>query len=356
MKEEIYNINIANERLLPPPKQIKATLPLSNQAKGFIFSSRNAVRKIINRQDHRLLLIVGPCSIHDLKAAQEYASRLKELASECHDLFLIVMRAYFEKPRTSLGWKGFINDPNLDGSFCIDQGLSKAREFLLNLAELELPAATEALDPITFQYIDDLVSWTAIGARTTESQTHRELASGLSAPVGFKNSTDGSIIAAVNAIKAASQPHHFLGINQQGKVTILQTKGNNYCHLVLRGGDRTNYDSVSVAICEKELARFDLRRNIIIDCSHANCFKDQSLQPLVFDNCVNQIIEGNKSIIGLMLESFLNAGTQPKNAELHHLKYGVSITDPCIDWRTTESTIRRAYQKLQEVLVNRQPD
>lgn len=356
MKEKLYNINIASEKLLPPPQQIKSALPIPSQSREFVFSSRNNIKNIINRKDHRLILIVGPCSLHDLRAANEYAIKLRDLASECSDLFMIVMRAYFEKPRTSIGWKGFINDPKLDGSFCIDTGLSKAREFLLKLATLELPAATEALDPITFQYLDDLISWAAIGARTTESQTHRELASGLSAPVGFKNSTDGGILAAINAIKAASQPHHFLGINQQGQVTVLQTKGNQYGHIVLRGGDRPNYDSVSLAICERELTKADLINNVIIDCSHANCFKDHVLQPLVFDNCVNQIVEGNRSIIGLMLESFLYEGTQPSTVSLRDLKYGVSITDPCIDWDTTASTIRKAYKKLKDILPNRSID
>ncbi len=352
--DQLNNVNVASQDLLPTPAQVKAALPLSDQARETVVRGRDTVRRILDRADPRLFVVVGPCSIHDVKAAHEYAARLKRLAQEVADTLVVVMRVYFEKPRTTVGWKGLINDPFMDDSFHIEKGLYLARELLLHLAELGLPTATEALDPITPQYLSDLITWTAIGARTTESQTHREMSSGLSTPVGFKNGTDGSLAVAINAMKSAAQGHHFLGINQDGQCAVFRTRGNRYGHVVLRGGNgRPNYDSVSIALCEQELEKNKLPRNIVVDCSHGNSNKDPSLQPLVADNCVNQILEGNRSIVGLMLESNLNAGNQPIPADLSQLKYGVSVTDACIDWATTERTLRSARAKLKDVLPAR---
>jgi 3-deoxy-7-phosphoheptulonate synthase len=257
------------------------------------------------------------------------------------------MRVYFEKPRTVAGWKGYINDPHMDDSFRIDQGMRRARELLLAIAELGLPAATEALDPLSPQYLGDLVSWYAIGARTTESQTHREMASGLSAPVGFKNGTDGGLEVAINAVRSAATAHSFLGIDEQGETAIVRTRGNRHGHVVLRGGGgRPNYDTVSVRLAETALAKAGLPAKLVIDCSHANSMKDPALQPLVFHDCVHQILEGNRSIVGLMLESHLEAGNQAIPQDLAQLRYGVSVTDACIAWDNTEQTLRRADQDL----------
>jgi 3-deoxy-7-phosphoheptulonate synthase len=266
------------------------------------------------------------------------------------------MRVYFEKPRTTTGWKGLINDPHMNDSFDIEEGLQRARRVLLDINELGLPTGTEALDPISPQYLSDLIAWSAIGARTTESQTHREMASGLSTPVGFKNGTDGGLLVAVNALLSVSKPHSFLGIDQDGQVAVIRTKGNRYGHIVLRGGAKgPNYDSVTIALVEKELARNSLPANIVVDCSHANSNKDPSLQPLVMNDVVHQVIEGNQSIVGTMLESNINAGSQPIPADLSRLKYGVSVTDACIDWTSTEKLLRDARQKLKDVLLNRMP-
>jgi len=351
MTGRLSDVNIVSQQLLPTPREIKQRLPSNAACEEFVWSSRAALRGILDGEDRRRFVVLGPCSIHDLDAALEYARRLRGLADEVRETMLLVMRVYFSKPRTTVGWKGFINDPDLDDSFRIDEGLKKARELLLALANLGLPAGTEALDPIIPQYLDDLISWNAIGARTTESQTHREMASGLSTPVGFKNGTDGNIQVAINAMQSASLPHHFLGINQDGQVTVLRTSGNRYSHIVLRGGDRPNYDSVSVAICEKMLRQHSLPVNIMIDCSHGNSFKDPDLQPLVLDNCVNQILEGNRSIVGVMLESHLHAGSQKIGPDLSKLAYGVSITDACIDWETTEHAIRKAHRNLQKMMA-----
>lgn len=347
----ISNVNVVSQELLPTPEQVKAALPLSPVAERTVLSGRDIVRRILARRDSRLFVVVGPCSIHDIAAAKEYAGRLRTLAGEVADTLVLIMRVYFEKPRTTVGWKGLINDPFMDDSFHIEKGLFLARELLLHLAEEGLPAATEALDPITPQYLSDLVTWSAIGARTTESQTHREMASGLSMPVGFKNATDGSLTVAINALKSVSQPHHFLGINQDGQCAVFRTRGNADAHIVLRGGgSRPNYDSVSVTICEQELARNGLVPNIVIDCSHGNSNKDPALQPLVAEDCAHQIIEGNQSIVGLMLESNLHWGNQPIPKDLKQLKHGVSVTDACIDWPTTEKLIRGLRAKLKDVL------
>lgn len=346
MTGQLSNVNIASQELLPTPREIKQTLPLNPAREEFVWNSRLALQRILDHQDDRRFAVVGPCSIHDVRATLEYAQRLKDLADEVSSTLLLVMRVYFSKPRTTVGWKGFINDPRLDDSFRIDEGVRMARELLLTLADMGLPSGTEALDPIIPQYLDDLITWNAIGARTTESQTHREMASGLSTPVGFKNATDGNIQVAINAMQASAQPHHFLGINEAGQVTVLRTRGNRYNHIVLRGGDRPNYDSVCVAVCEKKLRAHNLPVNIMIDCSHANSFKDPSLQPLVLDNCINQILEGNRSIVGVMLESNLHGGSQTVGPDLSRLAYGVSITDACIDWETTERAIRKAHRNL----------
>ena len=348
------NLNVDGMSDIPSPAEVKDRLPLSEAAARTVLEGREAVRAILERRDPRLFVVVGPCSIHDPKAALEYAKRLKALADEVKDTFVVVMRVYFEKPRTATGWKGYINDPRMDDSFRIDEGIVLARELLMQLAELGLPTGTEALDPICPQYLADLVAWYAIGARTTESQTHREMASGLSAPVGFKNGTDGGLEVAVNAIRAASQPHGFLGVNQDGRTSVIRSKGNAHGHLVLRGGGgRPNYDTVSVRLAENALAKAKLAPNLVVDCSHANSMKDYSLQPLVFADCMHQVVEGNRSIVGLMLESHLEAGNQAIPANLADLKYGVSVTDACIDWPTTEELLRRGRRDLKGRLAAR---
>ncbi len=347
MQERLQNINVVSSELLPTPEQVKRRYPLPPTAEDFVFRSRGAVRRILDREDPRLFVVVGPCSIHDPAAAREYARRLQVLARRVEETLFVVMRVYFEKPRTTVGWKGLINDPDMDDSFHIEKGICLARELLLFLADAGLPAATEALDPIMPQYLSELVTWTAIGARTTESQTHREMASGLSTPVGFKNGTDGSLAVAINALQSARHAHHFLGITQQGQSAVFRTRGNRYGHIVLRGGGgRPNYDSVSIALCERELESAGLPGSIVVDCSHGNSNKDPGLQGLVAENVANQILEGNRSIVGLMLESNLHWGSQPIPSNLAELKYGVSVTDPCIDWETTEGLLRSLDERL----------
>ncbi|EAU67226.1 phospho-2-dehydro-3-deoxyheptonate aldolase [Stigmatella aurantiaca DW4/3-1] len=327
---------------------------MTERAAESVLSGRRALMDILNRKDPRLFVIVGPCSIHDPEAGIDYARRLRQLADEVRETIHVVMRVYFEKPRTSTGWKGFINDPRMDDSFHIAEGMERGRRFLRDVAELGLPAATEALDPIAPQYYGDLISWTAIGARTAESQTHREMASGLSTPVGFKNGTDGSLDAAVNGILSASHPHSFLGLNENGEAAIIRTGGNACGHLVLRGGGgRPNYDTVSIALAEQALAKAKLPGNIVVDCSHANSWKKPELQPLVMRDVVHQIREGNRSVVGLMLESFLEAGNQPIPADLSKLRYGCSVTDACVDWGTTAEALRSAHKVLSEVLPAR---
>jgi 3-deoxy-7-phosphoheptulonate synthase len=348
------NVNVREMIKLPSPLEVHERVPLTDAAAKTVLDGRSDVRGILQRSDQRLFVVVGPCSIHDPKAALEYAARLRRLADEVRETLFIVMRVYFEKPRTSVGWKGFINDPAMDDSFRIDEGIIKARELLLALAEMGLPTGSEALDPICPQYLSDLITWYAIGARTTESQTHREMASGLSAPVGFKNGTDGGLDVAVNAIRSAAQPHAFLGVNQSGTTCVVRSKGNAHGHLVLRGGGgRPNYDTVSVRLAEQALQKAKLATNIVVDCSHANSMKDHTLQPLVFTDCVHQIVEGNRSIVGLMLESNLSAGSQTIPADRSQLRYGVSVTDPCIDWAATEELLRRADRTLKPVLAAR---
>lgn len=352
--QQTENLNILSLDNMPSPREIKERLPLSDAAARTVETGRLAIEQLLDGKDPRLLVIVGPCSIHDPVAGKDYAQRLKRLADELADTLLIVMRVYFEKPRTSTGWKGFINDPRLDDSFHIEEGMQLAREFLRTVNEIGLPAATEALDPISPQYLGDLVSWTAIGARTAESQTHREMSSGLSTPVGFKNGTDGSVDTAVNGILSASRPHSFLGINESGRSAIVRTRGNRYGHLVLRGGGgRPNYDSVSIAMAEDLLTKAGLPANIVVDCSHANSSKKPELQPLVAFDLARQIEHGNRSVVGLMLESFIEAGQQPIPRDLSQLVYGRSVTDGCLDWQTTETTLKKLAAELNGVLRQR---
>ncbi len=351
---QLENVNVLSQEVLITPEALKEEMPLSDGAAKTVSEGRQTINNILDGKDHRLFVVVGPCSIHDVRAAREYAERLRALSEELSDTLYLVMRVYFEKPRTTIGWKGLINDPHLDDSFDIEQGLHIGRRLLIDIAEMGLPAATEALDPISPQYLQDTISWSAIGARTTESQTHREMSSGLSMAIGFKNGTDGSLSVAVNALKSVSHPHSFLGINQKGNVAIIRTRGNRYGHVVLRGGGgKPNYDSVSVALCEQDLEKAGLRQAIMIDCSHANSNKDPALQPLVMQDIAHQIIEGNGSIIGLMVESNLNWGNQSIPENLADLKYGVSVTDACIDWATTEKTLRDMADKLRDVLPAR---
>ena len=351
---DIENVNVTDFDPMPSPEEIHLRVPLSGNATQTVMQSREALRNILDRKDHRLFAVVGPCSIHDPVAGLDYASRLKALADEIGDTLLLVMRVYFEKPRTTTGWKGYINDPDMDDSFQVNKGMEKARAFLRDVAELGLPAATEALDPISPQYLGDLIAWTAIGARTAESQTHREMSSGLSTPVGFKNGTNGDVSIAINAILSASRPHNFLGINGEGKTSIVRTSGNPYGHLVLRGGDgRPNYDTVSVRIAEQALVKAKLPPNIVVDCSHANSYKNPELQPLVMSDIVNQVRYGNRSLVGVMIESNLFAGNQPIPEDLAQLKYGCSVTDACVDWETTEQMLREAANQLRDVLPNR---
>ncbi|MBV6526679.1 3-deoxy-7-phosphoheptulonate synthase [Ursidibacter maritimus] len=339
---------MVNEKLLLTPKMLKEEFPLSEKIKQQIEKSRKIVSDIIHKRDTRQLIVIGPCSIHDPISALEYAKKLKVLSDEVSDKLYIVMRVYFEKPRTTVGWKGLINDPNLNGTFDIEKGLRVARKLLLEIAELGLPLATEALDPITPQYLADLFSWSAIGARTTESQTHREMASGLSMAVGFKNGTDGNLTVAINAMQASAQGHSFLGISQTGQVTILQTKGNPDGHVILRGGKTPNFENQYVQECEQALRKANLPEAIMIDCSHGNSNKDYYRQAIVAEDVLQQLLNGNKSIIGLMLESHLFAGNQSSEQPFEQMKYGVSITDACIDWQTTETLLTHFAEQLRK--------
>lgn len=351
---KVDDVNIASQTLLITPKEIKEKLPLTDKARATVAEGRDTIRNILDRTDPRLFIVIGPCSIHDTKAALEYAERLKALSDEVSDVIYLVQRVYFEKPRTTVGWKGLINDPYMNNTFKIEDGLHIARKLLLDMAEMGLPTSTEALDPITPQYLQDLISWSAIGARTTESQTHREMSSGLSSPVGFKNGTDGSLDVAINAMLSVQHPHRFLGIDPNGRTAITVTKGNPYAHVVLRGGGgKPNYDSVSVALAEQALKKAKVSTNIMVDCSHANSDKNPALQPLVMENVTNQILDGNTSIVGLMVESHLQAGSQSIPENLDELKYGVSVTDGCIDWDTTEKAIRTMANKLRDILPTR---
>jgi 3-deoxy-7-phosphoheptulonate synthase len=345
--KKITDINITSKTQLPTPVELCNKIKRSSDVEQFVVETRNAINKIIFGDDPRLLVVVGPCSIHDLKSGKEYAERLAKLSEDLSDRLLVVMRVYFEKPRTTVGWKGLIMDPKLDGTSDIPLGLEIARSFLTEVLELGLPTATELLDPITPQYIADLICWSAIGARTTESQTHRQMASGLSMPLGFKNATNGDLKVAINAIQAASQPQTFLGIDNAGQANAITTKGNPNCHIVLRGGsDGPNYSTSHVADAMDKVAKENLEPAIMIDCSHANSNKNHELQASVFHEVVDQSIT-NKQIIGAMLESNINSGKQSFPQDKANLQYGVSITDACIDWETTEKLLKDAYTKLE---------
>ncbi|WP_151777515.1 3-deoxy-7-phosphoheptulonate synthase [Acinetobacter brisouii] len=351
---DIDDINIQSIQPLVTPAQLKEELPLSEQAYQTVLKGRDTIRKILDGEDKRLFVVIGPCSINDPKAAHEYAERLKALSEKVKDTLYLVMRVYFEKPRTTIGWKGLINDPDMNDSFNIEKGLRIGRKLLLELNEVGLPCATEALDPNSPQYLHDLISWSAIGARTTESQTHREMSSGLSSPVGFKNGTDGGLTVATNAMQAVKHGHSFLGLNEDGQVSVIRTNGNPYAHVVLRGGNgKPNYDATSVAEAEQALAKAKVSNKIMIDASHANSNKDPYLQPLVLKNVTEQILDGNKSIVGLMVESHLKGGRQDIPDNLADLEYGKSVTDSCIDWDTTEKTLLQMHDALKDVLPNR---
>ncbi|OLF38264.1 MULTISPECIES: 3-deoxy-7-phosphoheptulonate synthase [unclassified Psychrobacter] len=351
---DIDDVNIEQFIPLITPAELKAELPLSNEAYKTVLKGRHTIQDILDGKDKRLFIVIGPCSIHDIKAAHEYADRLAVLAKEVEDTIFVVMRVYFEKPRTTVGWKGMINDPDMNDSFDIEKGLRTARKLLLDLNEKGLPCATEALDPNTPQYMQDLISWSAIGARTTESQTHREMSSGLSCPVGFKNGTDGGMTVAVNAMQAVKEGHSFLGLSADGQVSIIKSKGNAYAHVVLRGGNgKPNYDETAVAQAENELAKGKTNSKIMIDSSHANSGKDPYLQPMVIQNVAEQIQKGNKSIIGMMIESHLKGGNQKLTEDLSQLEYGKSITDGCLDWDSTVTAIHNLRDTVKDILPNR---
>lgn len=352
--KRVEDLNIESISQLITPDQLKVEMPISEEAVASVQTGRQVIRDILDRKDHRIFVVIGPCSIHDVEAAKDYAQRLRDLSEKVNDTLYLVMRVYFEKPRTTTGWKGLINDPYMNDTFKIEDGLHISRQLLLDLAEMGLPLSTEALDPISPQYLQDLIAWSAIGARTTESQTHREMASGLSSSVGFKNGTDGSLTVAINALMSVASPHRFLGIDQTGQVSIVTTQGNPYGHVVLRGGDgKPNYDSVNISLAEQALAKADLVPNIMVDCSHANSNKDPALQPLVMDNVTNQILEGNQSIIGLMVESNIKHGRQNIPSNLDDLEYGLSVTDGCISWEETEKAILSMRDKLKDILPGR---
>ncbi len=341
------DLNVVETRTLPSPTALLAELPKTTAQAAFVAHSREDIRRIIFTDDRRFLLLIGPCSIHDVDAGRDYARRLAALAREVSDRVVVVMRVYFEKPRTTVGWKGLVMDPHLDGSHDIAAGLRLGRTFLGDVLDLGLPTATEFLDPITPQYVADLVCWGAIGARTTESQTHRQMASGLSMPLGFKNGTDGSLQAAVNAIKAAGQPQTFLGINLEGAASAVVTRGNPNCHVVLRGGAAgPNFSPDHIAQTEALLAKANLPKSILVDCSHDNSAKKPELQPEVMRALLTQIAAGNRSIMGAMIESNLSAGNQAFPVPKETLRYGVSITDGCIDWPTTEALVREIHTAL----------
>jgi 3-deoxy-7-phosphoheptulonate synthase len=343
---KIQDLHVVSTQALVAPRVLKQELPVTEAIADTVVEARQTIRRILRGEDRRLLCVVGPCSIHDPVAALDYAQRLARLRARLIDRMVILMRVYFEKPRTTVGWKGMINDPHMDDSCDMREGLVRARRLLLEINGLGLPAGTEMLDPITPQYIADLVSWAAIGARTTESQTHREMASGLSMPVGFKNSTEGNLQVAVNAIESARRPHSFLGITQDGVTAIVRTSGNPDTHVVLRGGRTPNYDAASIEECGRMLVKAGLEPRVMVDCSHAQTNKDYRKQPAVLAALCDQIRAGSRAIMGVMLESNINPGNQPLLADRSALKYGVSITDPCIDWPSTERCLLEAADAL----------
>jgi 3-deoxy-7-phosphoheptulonate synthase len=346
-----YDIRVAQVAPLLSPEQLRREFPMTPQAEKAVTEGRTAIENILTRKDHRLLIVVGPCSIHDPKGAMEYARRLHVLHRELGDIFFIVMRTYFEKPRTSIGWKGLINDPHMNDSCDIESGLRIGYKLLMEVAELGLPAATEFVDSIVPQYLADLVCWASIGARTTESQSHRELASGLSMPVGFKNGTDGSLQGAIDALRTALRPHSFLGIDQEGCTGVVRSKGNPFGHIVLRGGRaRTNYDAISIKEAAQQLEKSGLPTGLMVDCSHANSGKQPARQELVWKNLMEQLTakDGCPPLIGAMLESNLHEGNQPMQSDPAQLNYGVSVTDACISWETTETLLREGAAMLRK--------
>lgn len=343
------NLKIKSITPIIAPTDLRQVFPLNEGGSEFITSSREQIKSILHGRDKRLMIVVGPCSIHDTKGAVDYAERLSALAAELSDQLFIIMRVYFEKPRTTVGWKGLINDPDMDSSHKISKGLGVARGLLCKMTELRLPVANEMLDPITPEYLADMICWGAIGARTTESQTHRELASGLSFPIGFKNGTDGNLQIAMDAMVAALHSHSFLGINREGLTSIVQTTGNPDVHIVLRGsGKKPNYHPEDIARTEEMLEKGGLFPTIMVDCSHGNSEKNHEKQPAVLDAVITQIENGNRSISGVMIESYLEGGNQSISADRSKLKYGVSITDKCIDWVTTERILRDAHARLKK--------
>ncbi len=351
--EPLFDLRVDRTDVLPAPGLVKDDIPASTAAMRTVAEGRRAVQAILEGRDPRMFVVVGPCSVHDPESALDYARRLAALAAEVSDTLLIIMRVYFEKPRTTVGWKGLINDPLMDDSFQIEQGLRIARKLLVDINALGLPCGTEALDPISPQYLGDLIAWSAIGARTTESQTHREMASGLSTPVGFKNGTDGSLAVAINAMLSARSGHAFLGVNGDGRVAVIRTSGNSDGHLILRGGSAPNYDSAAVADAEEALAGAGLAQRIVIDCSHGNSRKNFARQPLVLHDVIHQVLEGNRSLVGVMLESNLHEGSQKIPADRSALRYGVSVTDACLGWDDTAKALRRAAQDLAPALKRR---
>lgn len=340
------NLKIKSITPIIAPTDLRQVFPVSAESGACVSSSRESINRILRGEDKRLMVVVGPCSIHDPKGALEYAERLATLSKEVGEELLLIMRVYFEKPRTTIGWKGLINDPDMDGSHLISKGLGIARGLLCKVTGLGLPVATEMLDPISPEYLADLLSWGAIGARTTESQTHRELASGLSFPIGFKNGTDGNLQIAIDAMKSALHSHSFLGINRDGLTSIVQTNGNPDVHMVLRGGSQPNYAPEDIAKAEAMLTKAGLTPTVMVDCSHGNSEKKYDRQPQVLKSVVDQIEAGNRSISGVMIESYLKEGNQPMPKDLSQLTYGVSITDSCINWETTEQTLREAHARL----------
>ncbi len=346
MDPRIENLNVSVEQSIITPSQLKDLYPLFEKHIETVYNGQATIKNILNGNDKRKLAVVGPCSIHDVKSAKEYAQKLKVLADDLKDNLFIVMRVYFEKPRTTVGWKGMINDPYMDNSCKIQDGLKQARELLVYIAELGLPAAGEALDIVTPQYIQDLFSWTAIGARTTESQSHRNMSSGLSSVVGFKNGTDGNIDIALNAMQAVAAPHNFVSINPEGKVAVVRTLGNPNTHVILRGGKEPNFESQHVVEVEEKLAKQGIENRIMVDCSHGNCGKEAAKQEIVLKSLADQISNGNKSIIGFMIESHLNFGKQSIPEDKSELKYGVSVTDECLDFESTERILRAFCDKV----------
>ena len=350
--QPVQDLNVREFTPLKPPATLKSELPVSDDLLEVVVKGREDVMRIMRKEDKRLMVVVGPCSIHDHELALDYARRLATLNEELKDRLAIFMRVYFEKPRTTVGWKGLVFDPNLDGSEDMQAGLPLARRILLDILQIGLPVASEMLDPISPQYTAELVSWSAVGARTTESQTHREMASGLSMPVGFKNSTDGNLQVALDAMESCRHPHCFLGIDENGMTSVVRTNGNPYAHIVLRGGrlTGTNYDSDSIAETVGLLRKHDFEPAVMVDCSHANSKKDHRNQPPVMNEVVRQRVQGNDNIVGVMLESNTHGGNQKVTCGREGLQYGVSITDACMDWDTTEALLRETYDEMGKIL------